>query len=233
MKKNKFIDNVGDLYNTLCDRSKSLVDFHIMNSQMMELELKHSEDFTNTNTNLLVAAFCTTWARLKLWSVMIKLQDRVIYHDTDSVIFSVKETDKYIPPLGKFLGNLTNELTCKETGCKGCEIGHWIEEFVSCGPKNYSFKLNTGEVSCKVRGFSLNYKNSQIINFESMKEALFAWEEKNNEMIKIKTKILRGKHKNPIVYSKEIKKRYSVVCDKRKVLDNFVTIPYGFKINKY
>ena len=67
-----------------------------------------------------------------------------------------------------------------------------------------------------------------------MKEALFAWkEEKNNEMITIKTEILRGKHKNSIVYSKEIKKRYSVVYDKRKVLDNFVTIPYGFKINKY
>ena len=68
MKKNKFIDNIGDLYNILCDRSKILVDFHIMNSQMMELELKHSEDFTptNTNTNLLIAAFCTSWARLKL-----------------------------------------------------------------------------------------------------------------------------------------------------------------------
>ena len=59
-----------------------------------------------------IAAFCTSWARLKLWSVMQKLHDRVLYHDTDSIIFSVKEGE-YIPNLGEYLGQLRNELTCK------------------------------------------------------------------------------------------------------------------------
>ena len=39
------------------------------------------------------------------------------YHDTDSIIFSVKEGE-YVPPLGEYLGQLTNELTCKEFECK-------------------------------------------------------------------------------------------------------------------
>ena len=77
---------------------------------------------------------------------------------------SYEQAMKGILPLGEYLGELTNELTFKEVGCEGCEIGNWIVEFVSCGSKNYSFKLNTGQTICKVRAFSLNYKNSQVLN---------------------------------------------------------------------
>ena len=219
----------------MTDQSKVLIDFHIMNENMMELEFKHSEDFEpiNFGTNVIIAGFCTSWARLKLWSIMNKLGDRVLYHDTDSIIFSVKDSDEYIPPLGEYLGELTNELACKEVGCKGCDTGHWIEEFVSCGPKNYTYRLNTGEICCKVRGFSLNYRNSQVINFESMKHALFAWKGKDNvDMMTIKTEIKRHKHQNPIVYSRQVKKQYSVVYDKRRVLNDFTTVPFGFRTNK-
>ena len=46
---------------------------------------------------------------------MQKLGKRVLYHDTDSIIFSVKDGE-YVPPLGTYLGQLTDELTCKGTG---------------------------------------------------------------------------------------------------------------------
>ena len=209
MTKTKFINDVGDLYNALVDFSKVLSDFHVMNENVMLLEFKNSEDFDtlSTNTNVLIAAFCTTWARIKLWGVMNMLGDRVLYHDTDSIIFSVKDTDEYIPPLGEYLGDLTNEITCKEVGCKGCLDGHWIAEFISCGPKNYTYKLNTGQICCKVRGFSLNYRNSQIINFQSMKDTLYAWiNNQDTELVTVKTEIYRNKYENPIVYTREIKK---------------------------
>ena len=231
MKRTKFINDVGLLYNILTDPSKVLTDFHVMNENIMELEFKNSEDFNplNCKTNVLIAAFCTSWARIKLWGIMNKLGDRVLYHDTDSIIFSVKPTDKYIPPLGEYLGELTNELSCKEVGCIGCTVGHWITEFISCGPKNYTFRLNTGEITCKVRGFSLNYRNSQIINFQSMKEALYAWKNgENDKLITVKTEIHRLKHKDPIVYSRQVQKQYGVVYDKRRVLNDFTTVPYGF-----
>ena len=178
--------------NTLTDPSKIIVDFHIMNEDVIQVEFKNSENFElpSFNTNVTIAAFCTSWARLKLWAVMQRLGDRVLYHDTDSIIFSVKEGE-YIPPLGSYLGQLTDELTCKELGCRKehCS-GHWIEEFVSCGPKNYSFRVNTGEVICKVRGFSLNYKSSLILNFNSMKEALVCWKMNTpKELITVKTAV--------------------------------------------
>ena len=40
---------------------------------------------------------------------------------------------------------------------------------MSGGPKNYAYKTNTNRETCKVRGFTLNYTNSQLINFDSVK----------------------------------------------------------------
>ena len=231
LKKTKFVTDVAPLYKLFTDPSKVVTDFHIMNENIVEVEYKHSEDFEplSVNTNVVIAAFCTSWARLKLWSVMNKLGSNVLYHDTDSIIFSVKDENDYIPPLGNYLGQLTNELTCKELGCKSenCE-GHWIEEFISCGPKNYSFRVNTGEIVCKVRGFSLNYRSSLILNFQSMKDCLYAWKEKKPlEMITVKTEIRRDKH-DPKVYNRIISKHYGVMYDKRRILPDLTTLPYGF-----
>ena len=61
---------------------------------------------------------------------------------------------KVRPEIGTFLGQLTDELTCQNVGCKGCQEGHWIVEFVSCSAKNYGYHLNTGEATCKVRIFT-------------------------------------------------------------------------------
>ena len=231
MKKTVFAKDIKTLMQILTDPSKQLVDYHIMNDDVVQVEYKNTEDFEcqSFNTNVTIAAFCTSWARLKLWSVMQKLGKRVLYHDTDSIIFSVKEGE-YVPPLGEYLGQLTDELTCKELGCKREECsGHWIEEFVSCGPKKYSFRVNTGEMICKVRGFSLNYKSSLILNFQSMKEALVAWKKnEKKELITVKTELVRDKYK-PKVFNRVISKHYGVVYNKRKVLPDFTSIPFGFR----
>ena len=231
MKKTMFVKDIKTLMQVLTDPGKLLVDFHIMNDDVIQIEYKNTEDFEcqSFNTNVTIAAFCTSWARLKLWSVMQRLGKRVLYHDTDSIIFSVKDGE-YVPPLGTYLGQLTDELTCKELGCKNkyCS-GHWIEEFVSCGPKNYSFRVNTGEIVCKVRGFSLNYKSSLILNFESMKEALVAWKRnEKKELVTVKTELVRDKYK-PKVFNRVISKHYGVVYDKRQVLPDFTSIPFGFR----
>ena len=80
-----------------------------------------------------------------------------------------------------------------------------------------------------MREFSLNYKGSQVIIFESTKSVLYSW--KNNdeyEIITVKTEIQREKHQ-PGVYTIFIEKYYGVVCDKRRVLDTFATIAFGYR----
>ena len=52
--------------------------------------------------------------------------------------------------------------------------GSYVEEFVSCGPKNYAFSVfspATGKrtTRCKVKGITLNYENSRVLNFTSLR----------------------------------------------------------------
>ena len=73
------------------------------------------------------------------------------------------------------------------------------------------------------------YKSSLILNFESMKEALIAL--KNNapkELVTVKTELVRDKYK-PKVFNRVVSKHYGVVYDKRIVLPDFTTFPFGFR----
>jgi hypothetical protein len=68
------------------------------------------------------------------------------------------------PDLGDYLGDLTDEVPDNR-----------IIEFITGGPKNYAYKIarpdKDGNTSiCKVRGISLNYKNSLTINFDTIKD---------------------------------------------------------------
>jgi DNA polymerase elongation subunit (family B) len=89
---------------------------------------------------VVIAAFTTTYACLKLYEVLDQLQERVLYYDTDSVIF-VSKPGEPEPLLGPYLGQLTNKL--KEG---------YITTFILVGPKNYCYKTSTGKVETKVWG---------------------------------------------------------------------------------
>lgn len=230
MKKSVLTTEAEDVFNLFTDPTKKLTDFNIINEKTMLLEYELGQDFQKLDrkTNIVISSFCTSYARLKLWKVLCQLDQRVLYHDTDSVIFSYKKNE-FVPETGEFLGDLTNELQCKDIGCDGCEEGHWIEDFVSCGPKNYSYRLNSGECFCKVRGFSLNYASTDIINFVSMKEALVSWKNRDEkvEMTTVKVMFKRNK-KQPKIFTIKVPKNYGVVYNKRHVLNNFSTLPYGY-----
>ena len=135
------------------DPSNRVKDFHIINKDNIQLEWEHQDGFVpeSAKTNVFLATFTTCWARLELYNVLEKVGHRVLYYDTDSIIY-VSKPDCYDPPLGDYLGQLTNEL----------KDDSYITEFASGGPKNYTFTTSTGKQVCKIRGFSLNYENSSV-----------------------------------------------------------------------
>ena len=83
------------------------------------------------------------------------LQERVLYTDTDSVIFSSlpHEND---PPLDDFLGDFKDELG----------EDHFITEFASRGPKNYGYLMKKEKEECKVRGISLSSEGVKQLNYQ-------------------------------------------------------------------
>ena len=110
------------------------------------------------DTNIAIAAYTTAHARLRLYEALEILQDKVLYMDTDSVIFVDDGTAPLV--LGPYLGDLTDELD---------DAGDYIEEFVSTGPKCYAYRTHFGHHELKVKGFTLNVQAREHISMEIMK----------------------------------------------------------------
>ena len=136
------------------DVTKVIKNFHILNNDMIMMEYKQSKEFEelSNKTNVIISAFCSAYAHIKLWKMMNRLGNRVLYHDMDSIIYTYK-SQEWIPPTGEYLGDLTDELLYSKIGCRGCKQGHQIVDFVSCRAKNYAYKLNTGRLYVKYVDF--------------------------------------------------------------------------------
>ena len=217
MTQTKFFheSEAESFFSLLSDPTKEVLDFQIATPSIIQTKyanVKGCEKPSN-RTNVFIAAMTTSWARLRLFDVLHSVQDRALYYDTDSVIY-ISRFGAFDPPLGDFLGDLSDEL----------ENDH-IVEFISAGPKNYGYRTFNGKEVCKVRGFTLNFKNSQLINFESVKNIVL------NDGGSIYTcnpnKICRS-NTNYQIYSREEKKKYGMVYNKRILLSDFNTLPYGY-----
>ena len=85
---------------------------------------------------------------------------------------------------GDNLGEMTSELKANEI----------ISELVCTGPKNYAYRtINslTGDSKtvCKVRGITLNYLASQLVNFAKTKDMILSMDENETVIVRTQNKI--------------------------------------------
>jgi len=104
----------------------------------------------------------------------------------------------------------------------------YITEFVSAGPKNYAYKLDTLKQKCVVKGFKLNCSTKKLINFESIKDIVL---DNRQRLIEVEQLKFSRDKENWLVKTSMIKKKYRFVYDKRFLLDDLTTLPFGFKNN--
>lgn len=158
-----------ELVNKMFDHNIEIHSIIPINDDNMLLMYKELEIacITDKSTNVVIAAFTTAYARMELYKYLELLgSDRVFYFDTDSIVFTETPGD-VMPVKGDFLGQMTDEL--EKYG-----EGSYITEFVSGGPKNYSFRAfspTTGKThtTVKVKGITLHYENAQLLNFDVIK----------------------------------------------------------------
>ncbi|XP_055918297.1 uncharacterized protein LOC129950379 [Eupeodes corollae] len=231
-QKTCIINNPSDLFNLLTHPSIEVSQILPINENniVISFEMKEEAVETLSTVNVSIAAYTTTQARLKLYSYLEKLQERVLYYDTDSVIYVCRQGE-FDPPTGDFIGDMTNELDCYGQGS-------YITEFVSGGPKNYSYKVYSTKdkkehTVCKVKGIFLNYESSQKINFDSIKEAVLnsSIQEDSEESIVIKSKNIRRTIEHQVVTVEEVK-TYKPRAEKRQFFDDHSSLPYGYKRKK-
>ena len=152
--KTKMVTEPKEFFDFLYSPLFKVSDARMVNDETVEVHYRSMGEFAEQDdkVNIVIAAFTTAYARLKLYDLLDLLQERVLYYDTDSVIY-VDEPGKPNPPLGNYLGDLTDELD-----------GDYITTFISGGPKNYAYVTNKGKSETKIRGITLNYATSKKIN---------------------------------------------------------------------
>ena len=93
------------LFELLDKPEYEVTDARLVNDETVEVHYRNTEEFEeqNNKVNIVIAAFTTAYARLKLYDLLDLLQERILYYDTDSVVF-VHEPGKPEPPLGDYLG---------------------------------------------------------------------------------------------------------------------------------
>lgn len=120
----------------------------------------------NLHTTYLPAAvYVSAYGRLQLWGAMNILGARVLYHDTDSIIYIY---DPLLPniPEGKVLGDFDREdIDAKNGG---------IVEFIGACAKTYGIKMANGKVMVKAKGISQKNATQSLVSYEKLKQNILA-----------------------------------------------------------
>ena len=214
--KVEFLSEYDELLDLANNKNIELTSVDFVNEDVTRVTYKKKEEINVSlkTGNVIVASFVTAYARLELFNLINQLQRRVLYFDTDSVIYSCCE-DESVVKTGVYLGELTDELN----------VGEWITHFCSTGPKSYSYITNLDNEIVHIMGFSLNNKDvKEKLNFISLQSCL----ENKNQKIEIvyKDKISRDKLNH--VFKQDENKLFSFTFNKRVVKPDFYSIPYGF-----
>ena len=172
---------------------------------------------TPARTNVVLACFTTAQARLKLYEVLEKLDRRVLYFDTDSVVYVTDEGE----------WNLLWEITWGNSRTAEEEDGPFIGNVCLGRTEELCVQdCRGGKSLLQVRGFTLNFRTGQKINMESMLDVV---KHNQNKVIPVTNphKIVRDRVSKQIL-SKPYVKKYALVYNKRVVKDDYSTLPYGF-----
>ncbi|CAB3996212.1 DNA polymerase [Paramuricea clavata] len=83
-----FLDRFDDLLELVNDNSIEVTSLHFISDNIARTtHRKIASLVTLPNRNVVIASFVTAYARLELFKVLHKLDDSMLYYDTDSVIY--------------------------------------------------------------------------------------------------------------------------------------------------
>ena len=236
LTKTEYISEPQKFFKLLSDPTVIVNDAILISDEMIQVEYEKECLFVDNakHSSQFIASFTSSYARLELYKILEKLNERVCYMDTDSVIFVAKPGD-YLPPIGKYIGQLSDELVSEE------ESDAYITRFASCGSKNYAYEVfkphsNTKEIFIKVKGISLNFSAKNIVKFETMKTLIDEYVQSLEETDFIQTvyevpqQVFRI---NPFldITSEKIHKKYRFFYDKRRIIPStYNTFPFGYNV---
>ena len=218
LNQNKYVTDINEFYQVVLDDTIGNLNMNFITDEMVQMSYTYKDQFVDNsyNTNIYVACFTTSSARLMLYDKLDYLNEQVLYFDTDSIIY-IEPKNSNLIETGDMLGDLTDELDGKSIN----------NTFVSGGPKNYSFIYGDNKQKCVIKGFTLNHENSQILNHTNM-ISMVKGEIKELTLVN-ENKITR---QNKQIVNKYEEKAYNFGYDKRAIKhiseSCIETYPYGY-----
>lgn len=235
MPKNEIITSSQRFNKVMFDDKYTGQAWSMIDSERMEMSYREKEEYIQDdyNTNIAIASFTTSHARLRLYWALERLDRQVLYHDTDSVVYvwDRNNPDHFKIENGDLLGDWTDELE----GVDMCGT------FLGAGPKNYSYETTDGEFHTKIKGFTLDYKTTtdtdrgRGLNHSSMEDMIDANVSGSDTEFKIpiRYRMITRDKKEKVLHTTPITKNYGFVYEKRERLPpdengNVDTLPFGF-----
>ena len=85
----EFITEPRRFYHLISGDGFEVSDVHHVNDDCFYVSYKKSKEFQTPalDTNVIIASYVTTQARLELYSYLEQLKERALFCDTDSVIY--------------------------------------------------------------------------------------------------------------------------------------------------
>ena len=219
MSKTEYVTDVRRFYEVLLDDRLIDINVNYLTDEMAQMSYKFKDYYieNNTSTNIYIALFTTANARLRLYEKLDELGEAVIYCDTDSIVYF--DDGKNTIKTGDMLGEWTDELRKDE----------YIKLWASTGPKSYYYETNLGKNVTKIKGFTLNYQNLEKLNGYTMIKLIKEnMDELKKTSIDLTYNQINRDTKTKNLVNKVETKKFKFEYDKRVILPNYDTIPYGY-----
>ncbi|KAG8009277.1 Ferric-chelate reductase 1 [Nibea albiflora] len=157
-----------------------------------------------------IIAVILSFSFIKLYSYLEQVQENVLYMDTDSLIYVVKEGDTPLK-LGNYLGDLTDELD-----------GDTIQEFAAAGPKSYAYQTKQKKkVVLRVKGITQTKECCEQVNFDTVRELVEGYlEGSRGGVIETPHHNIRRDKKTFLLKNCSFQKQFRVVYDKRRLFSD-------------
>ena len=217
--KTEYVTSPARFFELLHDDTLSVVKVLVLTDDVLQVRYERWREAVdvNPNGNVVVAAFVTAYARLRLYGQLEALGERVLYHDTDSVIYTTSEGEPEVE-IGSRLGQWSDECGDPEQ--------NWIEEFVSLGPKTYAYRTRQGKYVVKCKGITLTPAVRENVRLGTLLDLLT--EEKDEIVVTYPRKIVRDVE-NKQLKTAALSKTLKMVYTKRvRQPDGIKTLPYGY-----
>lgn len=230
----EIVSSPSRIYELLDNGSLEVTGIVPLSNYKMRVSYKYKKRCAreDSNSNLVIAIFTTSYGRAELYKHMQAVEEKadgpkgskLVYTDTDSVLFCCKRDEPPPIPAGRFLGEMTDECPRQD-----------IQEFICGGNKNYGLKMRdletgTSSTTQKVRGITFNHETSDVLSYEVMKRLVLAQPDCKSITL---TYDRIGRDAKFNVFTRRMHKIYRPVFRKGTIDKQLHIYPYGYSKEAY